>query len=254
MPPARGDASSGARERGGGPPSDARDPDTYAQGLARKTTRGMEMADTERFSRILLDKLEVGRSDAQTGQRIDGFGWYGGDIHRLFVKGEAEREADRLGAVRLEALWDRVFAPFWSTQLGVRRDAYAGPSRNWIAAGIQGLAPYWFDVEVTAYLGEGGRTALRAESSYELFLTQRLILRPTVEAAAFGRDDPQRGIGRGLSNLEAGIRLRYEIRRQFAPYVGVSIGRSLGRTAEIARAAGRDAGTVEAVLGLRLWY
>lgn len=247
------DAAMGPMQ-GGKPPPDARDPDAYSGGLEHRSLGGMEMADTERFGRLLFDKFEYGRMGSDRMQRLDGFAWYGGDYHKLFVKFDGERENNQLGAVRTEVLWDRVFATYWSTQLGVRHDLGPGPGRTWLAAGIQGLAPYWFDVEATLYAGQSGRTAFRGEVSYELLFTQRLILRSTVEAALYGRDDPERALGAGLAVLEAGLRLRYEIRRQFAPYIGIAWSQRYGRTADFARAAGERVRSTQLVVGVRLWF
>src|SRR5699024_7834914 len=124
----------------------------------------------------------------------------------------------------------------------------------WATFGIQGLAPYWFEVQATAYAGPSGRTAARLGVSYELLFTQRLILEPELEANLYGKDDPARGIGSGLSDLEFGLRLRYEIRRRFAPYVGIAWTRRFGASADYARADGKPATDREWVAGLRLWF
>lgn len=241
--------------QGGSPPHDARDPDAYANGLRRHRMPGsMGMNDDARFGRVLSEKFEYAHSNAGSALRFDGFAWYGGDYNKLFLKGDGEREDGRLRATRTEALWDRVFATFWSTQVGVRHDFGGGPGRTWAAFGVQGLAPYWFDVEATFYVGEGGRTAFRTEANYDLLITQRLILRPAFEAAFYGRDDPERAIGSGLSNVELGLRLRYEIRRQFAPYIGVAMTQRYGRTADLVRAAGEKARDTQLVAGVRIWF
>lgn len=237
--------------QGGKPPPDARDPDAHAEGLKPGRMRGMDMADNDRYGYLLIDKLEYAQ---EATMRFDGMAWYGGDYNKLWLKADAERTAGRLGATRTEALWDRTFATYWSTQAGIRHDTGDGPSRNWAALGVQGLAPYWFDVEATLYAGESGRTAARVELEYELLLTQRLILQPNVEVNLHGRNDPARGIGSGLSNMEAGLRLRYEIRRQFAPYIGVSWERKFGNTADFARAEGEDVRSTNVVVGVRAWF
>jgi copper resistance protein B len=136
----------------------------------------------------------------------------------------------------------------------VRYDSGEGPNRGWLAFGVQGLAPYWFETDISAYLGEGGRTALRIETDYELLLTQRLILQPRVEVNAYGRDDTRRGLGSGLSDMTAGLRLRYEIRREFAPYVGVEWAGTFGDSRDLARANGEEAYATRLVAGLRFWF
>ena len=237
--------------QGGKPPADARDPDAYAEGVPRGHMRGMDMADDNLYGFALLDKLEYA---GQATLRLDAQAWYGGDYNKLWLKADGERNAGRLGAMRAEALWNRSFATYWSSQLGVRHDFGGGPSRNWAALGVQGIAPYWFDIQATAYVGPSGRLAARAEVDYDLLITQRLILQPNIEVNVYGRDDAARGIGSGVSDVEAGLRLRYEIKRQFAPYIGVSWRRKVGDTADLAKAAGEDVRETRFVAGVRIWF
>ncbi|EQD70574.1 Copper resistance B precursor, partial [mine drainage metagenome] len=132
---------------------------------------------------------------------------------------------------------------FWDSTLGVRHDFGNGPGRNWAAFGVQGLAPYWFDIEATGYVGAGGRTAARFKAEYELLITQRLILQPEFEANLYGKPDPAWRLGSGLSDASLGLRLRYEIRREFAPYIGVVWQRVFGGTADLRRAEGNPCST-----------
>lgn len=240
--------------QGGLPPPDARDPNAYADGAQRTSMRGMEMADDALFGRLLVNEMEYAHSSHERGQTIDAEAWYGGDYNKVWFKTEAERQDGRLMGVRAELLWDRVFATHWSTQAGIRRDTGDGPGRTWLAAGVRGMAPYWFETEATAYLGSGGALAARLEARYELLFTQRLILQPKLEANVYSEDDTERGIGSGLSDLNLGLRLRYEIRRQFAPYVGVAWKRKFGNTADLARREGERIKNTELVAGVRLWF
>lgn len=154
-----------------------------------------------------------------------------------------------------DLLWNRAVYTFWDAQLGARFDTYAeGESRQWLALGIQGLAPYWFEVDVTAYLGNSGRTAIAAEAEYELLLTQRLILQSTVGLTAYGKDDAINGIGKGVSSFNAGMRLRYEFSRQFAPYIGVEWMAKYGNSADYARANNEATNTTSVVAGVRFWF
>ena len=240
--------------QGGKAPADARDPNAYGEGTRHANFPGNEMMDDMPFGRVLIDSAELSRGDGEHGQNLDAEAWYGGDYNTVWLKAQGERTGGRLESLRTEALWDHAFAPFWSTQLGVRHDTGGGASRNWFAAGVRGLAPYWFDVEATAYARPGGEFAARFDARYELLFTQRLILEPQLEGNLYSRADPGRGTGTGLSDIEFGLRLRYEIRRQFAPYVGVTWNRRVGSTADLARARGEDATTFRAVAGLRIWY
>jgi copper resistance protein B len=136
----------------------------------------------------------------------------------------------------------------------VRHDTGSGDARNWLALGVQGLAPYWFETEATAYVRAGGAIAARFDVRYEVLFTQRLILEPELGANFYSKNDPQHATGSGLSDLEFGLRLRYEVRRQFAPYVGVSWTRRFGNTARFAQAGGGERSSVSAVAGVRLWF
>ena len=241
--------------QGGSAPPDARDPDAYSGGLKLDMLPGMDMADDDPYGQALLDQFEGFRgTNGETGIRLDAQAWYGTDLNKLWLKAESSRSNGTLGATRLEALYNRAFAPYFGWQVGLRHDTGGGPSRNWAALGIQGLAPYWFHVEAAAYVGESGRTALRLEAEYDLRITQRLVLQPDVEVNLFGKSDPERGIGSGLSEAELGLRLRYEITRKFAPYIGVSYGRKFGNTADLARRAGEDVNETRFVVGIRMWF
>ena len=239
--------------QGGSAPVDARSAD-YSDGYRYGTMRGMDMPDNGLLGMVLLDQLEYAYSAHGNSEFIDGQGWYGKNFEKLWVKAEGEVSRGRLSDLRTEALWDHAIATYWSTQLGVRHDFGIGPDRTWAAFGVEGLAPYWFDTQATLYVGEGGRTAGRLELEYEALLTQRLILQPKVELNLYGRDDPQRAIGGGLSDAEFGLRLRYEIQRQIAPYIGIVDRQRYGHTADFVRARGEHADDLQFVVGLHAWF
>ena len=182
--------------QGGAAPPEARDPD-YSDGVEPAHMHDLHKHGELRLGSVIVDQLEMYSGDGSHVQSIDMQAWYGGDIDKLWFKAESERSDGRLGATRVEALWNHAISAYWGTQAGIRHDLGEGPSRDWVAFGVQGLAPYWFDVEATAYVGESGRTALRLEAEYELLLTQRLILQPDVEVNFYGKTDPARGIGSG---------------------------------------------------------
>lgn len=217
-------------------------------------TAMMQMDDRTRFGRVLFDQLEWRGGQGRDATAWEAQAWYGGDYHKLWLKTEGERLSGVTEDARAELLWDRIFARWWSLQAGVRRDFGAGPGRTWAAFGLQGLAPYWFEIEATAYVGEQGRTVARLQIEYDVLFTQRLVLQPAAELNFYGRSDPERGIGSGLADLDLGLRLRYEIRREFAPYAGVTWTRRFGETADLARASGNHADELHWAAGLRIWF
>jgi copper resistance protein B len=236
------------------PAGNARSPD-YSDGYDHGSMPGMDMRDDPALGMLLLDRLEyVHARDGGRAIAIDGEAGYGRSFDKLWLKFEGERADGRLQDLRTEALWSHAVAPFWNTQLGVRHDFGAGPGRTWAALGIEGLAPYWFETEAALYVGQGGRTAARVALEYEARFTQRLILQPSIEANLYGRNDPQRGVGYGLSDVEVGLRLRYEIRREFAPYVGVVWQQRFGRSRDYARARGESVDDLQFVAGFRFWF
>jgi len=214
----------------------------------------MGMDDRARWSRVVLDRLE--RVDTGSGNAL---AWslradYGGDVDRVQLRSEGERSEGRVQHGDVELLWSHAVAPFWNSAIGVRRDVGSGVDRDWVAFGVHGLAPYWFEVSATAYVGGDGRTALRVEAEYEALLTQRWVLQPRLEVDAYGKDDPAARTGSGLADAAVGLRLRYEVTRGFAPYAGVEWARRFGRSATYARAHGDEPDDVRWVVGVRLAF
>lgn len=236
-----------------GAPADARDPHAYAGGQDFGPYQ-LRLGDTQSSTSLLLENFEVVRSDGNTSGAYDLQSWYGRTYDRVVLKAEGDIDDGQIADSRSELLWGHALTSYWDTQLGVRYDNGDGPDRSWLAFGMQGLAPYWFELEVTGYLGENGRTALRLDASYELLFTQKLIFQPRLEADIYGKNDTANGLGSGLAEVAAQIRLRYEIRREFAPYIGVEWARKFGKTKDLARAAGEDASNVSIVAGLRYWF
>lgn len=202
---------------------------------------------------LLFDQIEW-QGTGSGAASWENTSWVGGDRNRLWLRTEGEAEEGRIDNAYVDVLWGRMFSRWWDVVAGVRQDFRPGDPQTWVGAGVQGLAPYWFEVEATAYVGAGGRTRARLEAEYELLLTNRLILQPVAEVELYGKSDPERGIGAGLSTVETGLRLRYEIRREFAPYVGVTWQRRFFGTADFARAAGEDVGGARVAFGLRTWF
>ena len=210
------------------------------------------MRDNQVFDFVQFNRLEAWDADAGTGIAWDGQAWIGTDLDRLWLRSEGERTDGRTEASDLEVLYGRSVARWWDVVAGVRHDFRPGPSQNWAAIGVVGLAPQKFEIEATAYLGESGQTAARVEVGYELLLSNRVILQPLIEANLFGKDDARRGIGSGLGTVEAGLRLRYEFTRRFAPYIGIVHERAYGRTADLRHNVGID--DTRLVMGVRIWF
>jgi copper resistance protein B len=216
-----------------------------------------EMAAMDRsiFAHALLDQAEGRIGGGQNGFRWDGQGWIGSDYDKLWLKSEGfARGRGGVEDGRHELLYDRAITSFMDLQAGLRADWDSARGRTWAAFGVQGLAPLWFDYEATAYLSDGGHAALRLAASYDILLTQRLILQPQIEMNFYSKADRGRGVGAGLADIDTGIRLRYEISRKFAPYIGVAYGGKFGQTATMARQAGESAGAVQFVFGIRSWF
>ena len=187
--------------------------------------------------------------------RWDGEGWFGGDIDRLVIKTEGEATVGkRLESAEAQALFSHAISPYFNVQAGIRHDIRPGPDRTYAAVGFEGLAPYWFDVAGALFVSQRGAVLARLEATYDQRITQRLILQPRVELNLAARDVPENRIGAGLSDAELGLRLRYEITRQFAPYVGVSWDGKIGAAARLARAAGERVHATSVVFGIRTWF
>lgn len=214
---------------------------------------GHDVHDSAVFFQVLFDQLEW-RGGRDGGISWENRTWIGGDVNRLWLRAEGEGENGQVERAFGTALYGRSFARWWDVVAGVRQDFRPGSAQTWAAVGIQGLAPYWFEVEATGYVGAGGRTHMRVEVEYELLVTNRLILQPLFEAEVYGKSDEARGIGAGLTSLETGLRLRYELRRELAPYVGVTWEKKFFGTADLARRAGKDVSEARIVFGLRTWF
>lgn len=207
------------------------------------------------FYQVMFNLAEVQVRQGRDGYRWDGEAWFGGDINRLTIKSEAAGVFRQgIESAEVQALYSRAIGPFFNLQAGIRHDFRPSPSRTYATIGFEGLAPYWFEVEGAAFLSEKGDVLGRLEGYYDQRLTQRLVLQPRVELNLSAQNIPENRIGSGLVDAELGLRLRYEITRQFAPYVGVSYEAKTGRTADYARADGQDPTTTSLVAGVRIWF
>lgn len=207
------------------------------------------------FSKLMLDRLEYRMAKGADAYHWEGEGWIGGDINRLALKTEGEVEAQgRLERAEVQALYSRAIDPWFNLEGGLRHDFRPGDDRSYAVIGVDGLAPYWFEVSAQGFLSSKGEAHARLEVSYDQRITQRLILQPAAEMNFSAQDVRELGIGSGVSDAELGLRLRYEFAREFASYLGVNWERKLGRTARMARASGEAAGTTSFVAGIRFWF
>jgi len=234
---------------------------------------GMDMDRVIR-TYLLADQLEIQPNTPERPVVLEFLGWIGGDYQRLFLRaqGEQSTRTGSGGELRADVLYGRLLTPFWSAVAGVRIDtrqrmtsvpALTGPSaaatgksrvtRGMLAVGLEGIAPYWFELEPTIFVSDHGDISAEFESTFDLRFTQRLILQPRLELNAAVQAVPDFGVGSGLNDVEFGARLRYEVRRKFAPYVGVSWQRLTSGTAAQARSAGDKVGSATVAAGVRIW-
>lgn len=239
--------------QGGKAPADARDPD-YSQGRDYGDKAPPEMMGNGVFTAVVFNQLELSRADGKNTGNYDFDGWLGTDWNRIALKAEGDIANSKLEDARTELLWRKPIGIFWNSELGVRQDSGYEKNRSWLALGIKGISPYWVDLDATVYLGKDNRTAFRGEATYDWRILQRLILQPSIEANLYGKTDSENNIGKGLSDIQAGLRLRYELTRQFAPYIGVETTRQFGKTADLLKLAGERTQRTAAVAGVRFWF
>lgn len=214
------------------------------------------VVDQEPYGKVLIDQLEMGYTD----DAADGYSWevdafWGDDYDKIWFKTEGEGLQDgEVETAEVQALYSRLISPFWDVQAGLRYDIRPDPSRGFAVLGLQGLAPYWFETDTALFVSEDGDASFRGEFEYELLFTQRLILTPQFEFTLAAQDVPEYGIGSGLTSTEIGLRLRYEIQREFAPYIGVSYEQKYGETKDIAEREGEPTSTTSFVVGVRAWF
>ncbi|HEY2051410.1 MAG TPA: copper resistance protein B [Caulobacteraceae bacterium] len=216
---------------------------------------GQAMGDNQVSAHLLVEQLEARLGNGGADLRWETQGWVGTDEWKLWVRDEGERLSEgRVEDGQLEAFIAKPISTYWNVLVGGRYDLDSGPGRGWAAVGIEGLAPRFFNVSATAYAGPQG-LAGKIEVYYDQLITNRLILEPQAEFDLYSQNDPARKVGAGLSDIDAGIRLRYEITRKIAPYIGVAWQPVFGRTADYAHAAGEDTGpAVRFAIGITSWF
>ena len=216
--------------------------------------------DNQVFWMLLVEQLEYRLNDGTDSLNWDAVAWVGGDYQRLWIKTEGEVDVadDGGGEAELQLLYGRLISPFWDVQAGLRYDQAFGPDgapgRAFAVIGIHGLTPYQFEVDASLFVSHEGDVSARFEAEYKLLLTQRLILQPDLEINIAAQQVEEFGVGSGLNDIELGLRLRYEVSRQFAPYVGISWTRKFGQTAEFAREEGESTDNLAVIGGVRLLF
>lgn len=205
---------------------------------------------------VMVDQLEARMRGGDDGYLWDAQGWYGGDLNKLWIKTEGEGTFSEMPEdAEVQALWSRAITPWFDFQAGVRYDFLPDDAdRSHLVVGLQGLVPYFFEIDAAAFLSDEGDVTARFEAEYDQLITQKLILQPRVEFELAAQDIPELDIGRGVSSLKTELRLRYEFVPEFAPYIGVGYERQMGKTADFVRAAGEDVGEWSALVGVRTWF
>ena len=210
--------------------------------------------DNPVLTKVRFDQLELRNEDGANPLVVEAQVWIGKDLNKFWLKTDFERRDGATEEAEIQALYSRALATYWDLQMGVRQDLKPTPNRTWGVIGLQGLAPYFFEVDAALFVGESGKTALRISTEYEFLFTQKLILSPELAINLYGQNDRETNRGSGLSDFTAGLRLRYEIKREFAPYIGINWERKFGKTEDFAKASGEDSDGTKWVLGIRAWF
>jgi len=179
------------------------------------------MEDDPIVTKVMIDQFEKRITDGDDPVVLEGTLWIGKDLNKFVIKADVEQVKGETEELELQALYSRAVAPFWDFQIGVRQDQKP-TERNWLAIGFQGLAPYWYEIDTALFIGESSQVGLRFSAEYDWMITQRWVLSPEIEFNIHSKDDEAVGTGSGLSDSQIGIRLRYEIKREFAPYIGIN--------------------------------
>lgn len=231
---------------------------SLAQAQQKPTQPGwpQPVENNRAFGYAALNQNELRTGNGNSTYRWEGEGWYGGNVNRAWFKAEGNLDTDTgaLDEAETQALYSRAISRYFNVQAGARYDFKPAPSRGWATFGVEGLAPLYWEIGAFGFVSDNGHYAARVEGYYDMYITQRLALQPQFEVNLYSKSDRRSGIGAGLSDIDTGLRLRYEIRRQFAPYIGVAYEKKYGQTASFARAEGASVEDFRFVAGIRVWY
>jgi len=212
------------------------------------------MEDDPIISKVMIDQFETRVTDGDDPLVLEGQAWFGKDLNKFWLKVEAEQVGGETEELEIQALYSRAIAPFWDFQVGLRKDINPKPEKEFVVVGFQGLAPYFYEIDSALFIGDAGNVRIRLEAEYEILFTQKIILTPEIEVNFSSKDDVELGIGSGLSNSQIGLRLRYEFKREFAPYVGVNWNNQYGNTADFTKSSGGKVSDSQFVVGVRAWF
>jgi copper resistance protein B len=206
------------------------------------------------IAKVMIDQLEIRGLDTDKEYVLEAQGWLGKDLDKLWLKTEVERNERETEEAEVQLLYSQGVSPFWDFQFGLKNDFLPKPDNLWVVMGFQGLSPYFLEVDTALFIGERGMIGLRLEAEYELMITQRFLISPEIELNLYNKNNERQGIGSGLANIETGLRFRYELRREFAPYIGVNWAGSFGNAANFANAEGESTRNTKFVLGVNAWF
>ena len=212
------------------------------------------MEDDPIVTKVMIDQLETRIVDGDDPLVLEAQAWIGYDLDKFVIKADVEQVKNNTEELELQALYSRAVDPYWDFQIGVRQDQKPTPQRNWLALGFQGVAPYWFEIDTALFIGESEQVGFRFSAEYEWMITQRWVLSPEVGINIHSKGDEATGTGSGLSDSQVGLRLRYEIKREFAPYIGINWNKKYGNTATFAQNDGEKVESTQFVAGIRAWF
>lgn len=218
------------------------------------TPANAAMEDDPVLVKVMVDQLEKRSGDGEDPWVLEADAWIGKDLHKAWFKFEAEHVDGKLEEFEIQALYSHAIDPYWDFQIGWKHDNKPKPEKDWLAIGFKGLAPYWFEIDAAAFISDGGQVNFNLNAEYEWMLTQQWVLSPEAEINIYTKDDDTREIGSGVSDTQLGLRLRYEIKREFAPYIGLNWTKKYGDTADHVREEGEDTDNVQVVMGIRAWF
>ncbi len=238
---------------GGAAPANARNSD-YSQGRDFGLIHPPMMMGNDPLMSLAVHRLERAHSGNSNQGAYEIEGWWGDDWNRVVLKAEGKSSNQSLADARTEVLWRRPLSTFWNTELGARQDSGYVNNRTWLALGIKGTSPYWLDLDATFYVRDQSQTTLILNAEYDWRITQSWVLQPRLEVSLYGKNDLANDLGHGLSEVQSGLRLRYDVNHQFAPYVGLEVNRHYGKTADLMTANGEQSNQTFVVAGVAFWF